>query len=56
MTQNPDTVPVAHHDTHDGDFENVCLTGSVIAGAFVLALALTAIIFWWALFAHHGAG
>jgi hypothetical protein len=41
---------------HDGHFENVCLTGGVIMTAFCFALALTAVIFWWALFASHGAG
>jgi hypothetical protein len=45
------------HDTqHDGHIENVCLTGGVIAAAFCFSLALTAVIFWWALFVQHGAG
>jgi hypothetical protein len=52
MAQESDTVPVAHH-THDGHFDNVCLTGGVIGAALFVGLAGTAIIFWWALFAHH---
>jgi hypothetical protein len=33
-------------------FENVCLTGPVVVGAFCFGLAITAAIFWQA-FLHH---
>jgi hypothetical protein len=42
-------------DIHD-HIENVCLTGGAIIGSALVGLGLTAVIFWWALFAHHGAG
>jgi hypothetical protein len=44
------------HTQHDGHLDNVCLTGSAIFGAFCLGIAITGVIFWWALFASHGAG
>jgi hypothetical protein len=56
MAQSPDTVPVVQHDAHDAHFENVCLTGGVLMSALAGGLILTAIVFWWALFASHGAG
>jgi hypothetical protein len=41
-------------NTHrDGHIENVCLTGPVVMGALCLGIAITSVIFWWALFAHH---
>lgn len=39
-----------HHDAHE---QNVCLTGPVVMSALGLGLAITALIMWWALFAHH---
>jgi hypothetical protein len=39
-----------------GHIENVCLTGGVIIASLCGGLALTGLIFWWALFASHGAG
>jgi hypothetical protein len=39
-----------------GHIENVCLTGGVVIASFVVGLGLTGVIFWWALFASHGAG
>jgi hypothetical protein len=39
-----------------GHIENVCLTGGVIVASLCAGLALTGLIFWWALFASHGAG
>jgi hypothetical protein len=47
---------MAQDTQHDGHFENVCLTGTVVMTAFGVGLALTAVIFWWALFMQHGAG
>jgi hypothetical protein len=46
-------TPDTHHDGH---IENVCLTGGAIVGAFCAGIGLTAIIMWWALFAHHAGG
>jgi hypothetical protein len=43
-----------HH--HEGHIDNVCLTGGAIIGAFCAGIGLTAIIMWWALFAHHAVG
>jgi len=40
------------HSAPDGHIENVCLTGPVVMAAFCTGLAITAIIMWWALFAH----
>ena len=42
------------HDIHQdhGPIQNVCLTGGVIASAFIAGLVITGIIFWWA-FLHH---
>jgi hypothetical protein len=41
------------HPAHEGHIENVCLTGTVVMTAFCVGLAITGILFWWALFAHH---
>jgi hypothetical protein len=49
---HPEEASLAQ-ETH---IENVCLTGGVIIASFCGGIALTALIFWWALFAHHGAG
>jgi hypothetical protein len=54
--------PRQHHEEASlaqeihGHIENVCLTGGVIIASFVVGLGLTGVIFWWALFASHGAG
>ena len=40
------------HSAPDGHIENVCLTGGVVMAAFATGLTLTAIVFWWAFFAH----
>lgn len=50
---HPVVHPVAHGAHHEGDFENVCLTGTVVMAAFGVGCAITALIMWWALFAHH---
>jgi hypothetical protein len=43
----------AHPAHHEGHIENVCLTGTVVMTAFCVGLAITGILFWWALFSHH---
>lgn len=44
---------MAQDTHHDGRIENVCLTGGAVMSAFGVGLIITAIIMWWALFAHH---
>jgi hypothetical protein len=46
-------MAVDPHSAPDGHIENVCLTGGVVMAAFCAGIAITGIIMWWALFAHH---
>jgi hypothetical protein len=53
-TKEASLAQEVHHQ--DGHIDNVCLTGGAIIGAFLAGIGLTAVIMWWALFAHHAVG